>query len=215
MNTASRLALAALLLSATVAAAEAKFTFVDLQPKANQKLADDLHASEGNNLASVPRGEQKLGDFRFKIGEKMVHVRGTGGAADAPEKVEGIQLDAAFDRLHILPATGYGEPEIPDGTEIGAYVVHYGDQTTERIPIVYGEDLRDWYDWPDRPNVKRAKVVWTGKNAGADRFMRMIRLFAVTWENPHPKKKATRIDMESKSTMCDPFLVALTLETKS
>jgi hypothetical protein len=204
-------------LAAAAAAAEPTFVFVDLQAQANQKLADDLHGTEGNNLAKVPQGEQKLGETRFKIGEKMVHVRGQAGAQEAPVKVEGVPVNAKFDRLHILHSTGYGEgmdPPLDEGTEIGAYIVHYADKSTERIPIVYGEDLRDWWDWPDRPETKRAKVVWTGSNTASENNQRQIRLFEVVWTNPHPDSEVATIDMESKDTVCDPFLVALTLEKK-
>jgi len=196
----------------TPAPAESKYTFVDLQPKANQKLADDLHESQGNNLAKVPTGEQKLADVSFKIGEKMVHLKGIHSPA-APEKVEGIKVGAKLDRLHILHSTGYGnEPAVNDGTEIGAYVVHYADGTTERVPILYGEDLRDWWVLPDRPAVKRAKVAWEGTNAAAEGMGAKIRLYRVEWTNPHPEKEVATIDMLSKGLECDPFLVALTLE---
>src|SRR5690242_7980278 len=87
-------------LAANRASAEPTFTFVDLQPKANHRLADDLHESAGNKLANVPQGEQTLGRVTFKIGEKMIHLRGA-HAQEAPQKVE-ITVSAAFDRLHIL-----------------------------------------------------------------------------------------------------------------
>jgi hypothetical protein len=201
----------------TAVAAEPTLTFIDLQPKANQQLSEDMHGARGNNLDNVPRGEQKMADSRFKIGEKMIHLRGE-HVADAPVKVEGIPVDATFDRLHILHSTGYGEGEEQQtvGTEIGAYVVHYADKTSERIPVVYGEDLRDWWDWPNRDDqsVKRAKVAWTGTNAASEGLDRHIRLFAVVWTNPHPEKQVTTIDVESKETMSDPFVLALTLEKK-
>ena len=95
---AARLALlAAGALLAAAAAADPTFVFVDLQPQANHRLSADLHGNEGNNLDKVPRGEQKLAGTPFKIGEKMVHLRGQ-HAADAPEKVEGFKIDALFDR---------------------------------------------------------------------------------------------------------------------
>lgn len=210
------LLIAALLALAFVAGARAdsKYTFVDLQPKANQKLAEDLHETQGNNLSKVPTGEQKLADVPFKIGEKMVHVKGAHSPA-APEKVEGIKVGEKFDRLHILHSTGYGnEPAVDDGTEIGAYVVHYADGTTERIPIVYGEDLRDWWVSPAKPDVKRARVAWEGTNPAAEGMGAKIRLFRVEWANPHPDREVATIDVVSKGLESDPFLVALTLEKK-
>ena len=56
-------ALLALTLS-TAARADSKYAFVDLQLKANQKLADDLHETKGNSLSKVPTGEQKLADVQ-------------------------------------------------------------------------------------------------------------------------------------------------------
>jgi len=208
---------AMVLLSAAVAAADPTFTFVDLQPKANHKLADDLHPdSEGNHLGAVPQGEQKLGDVRFKIGEKLIHLRGA-HVPDLPEKVEGIKVDATFDRLHVLHSTGYGEgsdPPLEDGTEIGAYVLRYADGTSAKMMIRYGEDLRDWWDWPDRTELKRARVAWLGTNPAAEGNGRKVRLFSVVWDNPHPTKPVATIDFLSNNTECDPFLVALTLEKK-
>ena len=195
------------------AGAETKLTFVDLQPKGNHKLADDMHDTEGNNLASLPQGELTFEKLKFKIGEKLIRVKGQ-NAPDVPTSVEGIKVDAKFERLHILHANGYGEPNFEEGTEIGAYIVHYEDKTTARIPIVYGEDTRDWWDSPDRPDLKRAKVAWRGKNKASTGMGVGIRLFAVAWQNPHPDKKVVSIDLTSKETMCDPFLVALTLESK-
>src|SRR5687768_15890302 len=83
------------LLLAVTAAAEPKLTFIDLQPKANHRLVDDLGERMGNNLANVPRGEQKLGDATFNIGEKLIRLRGI-RAADLPAKVEGIPVETAF-----------------------------------------------------------------------------------------------------------------------
>jgi beta-galactosidase len=145
----------------------------------------------------------------------MLHLRGQ-HAADAPEKIEGIKIDTEFVRLHLLHSTGYGEAENPvaDGTVIGEYVVHYADDTTARIPIVYGEDVRDWWVNPARSELKRAKPAWTGTNAPAEANMAQIRLYSVAWENPHPEKKVRTIDFVSKKTECDPFLIALTVEKK-
>lgn len=202
---------------ASVSLAAGKLTFVDLQPKANAAFADDLHEnSKGNNLANLSQGELKFEDLRFNIGDRFIHVRGK-MAARYPERIEGVKIGAKFDRLHILHSTGFGEgmdPKTPDGTEIGTYIVHYEDKTSVKIPILYGEDLRDWWDWPDRTELKRAKVAWTGTNAFADQLQRKVRLFAVKWDNPHPDKTITSLDMETRDTDCDPFLVALTLEKK-
>jgi len=204
----------AVLAFAMRAGAEAKLTFVDVQPKANQRLADDLHDSPGNNLANVPQGEQQMGEDRFRIGEKFIHLRGE-HAAEMPQSVE-ITVGTSADRIHILHSTGYGEgdPEMADGSEIATYVIHYTDKGAERIPVRYGEELRDWWENPERNNLKNATVAWSGTNPAADQIMRKIRLYAIHWTNPHPEKEIATIEAQSQGTMCDPFVVAVTLEKK-
>jgi hypothetical protein len=50
-------------------------TFIDLQSKANQALADDVGGRIANNtLARVPTGEQTFAGVKFKIAEKFVQL---------------------------------------------------------------------------------------------------------------------------------------------
>jgi RNA polymerase sigma factor (sigma-70 family) len=212
-----------------------RLTFVDLEWIGNHKLADAIGQLDGNNLAGVPRGPQKLGGTWFKIGERLIRVRGhespealreVPGLArmrlqkpvpgppspQPPEAVRGIAIGARFDTLHILHSTMFGNAfGADDGTEIGTYIVHYADRTTERIPIIYGQDVRDWWRSSDLAVPSRGKVAWAGKNAAAGEDDE-IRLFSSEWKNPHPDKTVMAIDLETKNTVCAPFLVALTLE---
>jgi len=96
------------LVLAGAASGESTFTFVDLQPRATQELSADQHSADGNNWDRLPRGEQMMAGARFRIGDKMIHLRSE-HVAEMPAKVEGIKVDATFDRLHILHSTGYGE----------------------------------------------------------------------------------------------------------
>jgi hypothetical protein len=194
---------------------EAKFTFVDFQSQANQRLGDDLHESQGNNWSAVPLGELKFEDSRFKIGEGYLHLMGKSGAGTKPSRFKDLAVKGKFKKLHILHSAGYGEnPQMADGTEIGAYTVHYAGGSEERIPIVYGEDVRDWWDWPERPTQKRAKVAWTGTNTPAQANERKIRLFSVVWTNPHPDQVIESLEVSSSETDCDPMVFALSLEAE-
>ncbi len=188
-----------------------KLTFVDLQPKGNHRLADQLGSLTENHLANVPQGKHALGNSVFKIGERLIRVRGN-RAPEPPAAVRGIAIDKKFDTLYILHSTMFGNGfEIKDGAEIGSYVVHYEDKTEERIPIIYGRDVRDWWQSSDPEEPSRGKLAWAGKNPAASETD-LIRLYASEWKNPHPQRRVTSIDFESRDTVCAPFLVALTLE---
>ncbi len=240
-----------------------KLTFVDLQWIGNHKLSEQLGDLAGNNLVAVPRGPQKLGGTWFKIGERLVRVRGQRSPVatrevpgllriqslkagdveirpsdvraepatkfpipllllaesstrfalqafsevipEPPAAVRGITIGARFDTLHILQSTMFGNAfGANDGTEIGTYIVYYDDRTEERIPIIYGKDVRDWWRSSDSEQPSRAKVAWAGKNAAAGEDDQ-IRLFSSEWNNPRPDTKVMAIDFETKNTACARF----------
>jgi hypothetical protein len=188
-----------------------KFTFVDLQPRGNHRLADALGDLPGDNFARLPRGPQNLAGTWFNAGERLIRVRGQ-RSPEPPEAVRGIVIDARFDALHILQSTMFGNAfGADDGTEVGVYLVHYADGTEERIPIVYGQDVRDWWRSSDSSLPSRGRLAWASPNeaTGPDDE---VRLFSSRWTNPHPEKKVLTIDFETRNTACAPFLVALTLE---
>jgi hypothetical protein len=191
-------------------APEKAVTYVDLQPKANQKLKDPFHGStDANDLAEVKQGKQTLGGLKFQIGEGLVQLANENLKDQLPEKVEGIKVDAKFARLHILQATGHS---VDDDTVIAKYVLHYADKSEETIEVVYGKDVRDWWRGADAKDPTRGKVAWKGTNESAKANGSSIWLFSLTWKNPKPDKKVVSIDYISTLTNSAPFVVAITLE---
>jgi RNA polymerase sigma factor (sigma-70 family) len=186
-----------------------RLTFVDLARRGNDPL-DEGPAGSGNDLNRLPRGLHKMGDAYFGIGETMVHTQG-GARPDLPRAVKGIKVQAKGHRLHILHATQYGEDP---GKIIGAYFVHYTDGSHERIPIVYGRNILNWWSFPSKTeDPTDARVAWTGASDTTEMNPGIkIRLFDLTWTNPHPDKQVAALDILSAGTACDPFLVAVTLE---
>jgi hypothetical protein len=202
-------------------AADKELTYLDLQPYANQKLKDNFHSgAEGNNLAELSEGEQTLEGVKFKIGESLIQL-GSKVLENPPEKVEGIKVDKALAKLHILHATAYGRGQegdelyVADDTVIGKYIVNYDDKSTETIEIAYGKDVRDWWYGEGDKEVSRGKVAWKGDNERAKSLNAKIRLYLTTWTNPKPEKKVASIDyISTKETAAAPFCVAMTIEGK-
>lgn len=83
---------------------------------------------------------------------------------------------------------------IPDGTKIAEYRLHYEDRTSEAFPVVYGQDVRDWWFTEGMKGVTRGKVAWKGTNELAKSFGVQVRLYMNTWENPRPQKHVVAID---------------------
>jgi beta-galactosidase len=210
----------AITLAAAGAGERPSFAYINLQPKANQKLDEGFHGADGNDLAELPRGEQTLAKVKFKIGDALIQF-GSTTLKDKPARVEGIAVDRKLVRLHFLHATGFGgsPPDDPnhvkDDTLIGAYVVNYDDKTTARIRIVYGKDVRDWWDWDRSKETTRAKLAWEGSNEYAKKFKVRLLLYRGTWDNPHPDKRVVSIDYTSTNdNPAAPFCIAITAEIK-
>jgi hypothetical protein len=195
-----------------------KLSYVDLQPKANQKLTDNFAGDDGNSLASLPKGEQTLEKVKFKIADGLLQLGSKLLKEEKPDRVDGIQIGKVFAQLHILHATQYGSGlgVIADDTEIAKYIVHYEGGGTETIPVVYGQDVRNWWYSANEKGVTRGMVAWKGENERTKKFPgRQLRLYLSTWENPHPTKNVVSIDyVKVGDTPAAPFCVALTLEEK-
>src|SRR6516164_7354262 len=80
--------------------------FLDLQPKANQKLSDNFHsgANTGNNLANLPKGYQTFAGVKFHIGNSLIQLASP-RVPNKPARVKGIEVGQAFATMYILHAT--------------------------------------------------------------------------------------------------------------
>lgn len=192
------------------------FSFIALESHTNQKLSDDFHGYPGNNLEPLPRGKQQFASVPFYVGDGMIQLAGK-RAPDFPTKVGEVQVEDPCQTLHFLHGTGWGSPGVADGTKIGFYRINYANGNEEEIPIVYGEDLRDWWQLGDSRGASRAEIGWTGTNEASRDFRNrtvQLRLFVRSWKNPKPDVPVSSIDVVSlNETMCSPFLIAVTCES--
>ncbi len=189
-----------------------RLTFVDLTPHGTDFLADGPgDPGDLNNLDRLPRGVHKLGKDYYRIGDRIIHLRGQ-ERQNAPQTVAGIKVAARGRKLHIVHAC---QQQADAGVNIGHYLVHYADGTREMIPIVYGKNVVDWWHFPTQKNdPSDAQIAWKGANPRVEQNKENVelRLFAFDWTNPHPEKEIARMDAVSATAKSDPYLVAVTLE---
>ena len=188
--------------------------FISLKGHTNVKMDENLHSDRfpNNNLKSLPTGKRKLGDVEFEIGDGVLQL-GSANVAGKPTKIEGIKVGRGFKKLHLLHATGYNAE---DGAVIAKYVINYEDKTTAEIEVKYGEDVVDWWAYPDRAGPSKGKVAWEGENEASKGFEAKIKLYLKTWENPKADKKVVSIDFVATNPEggAAPFCVAMTAEDK-
>jgi len=194
-----------------------QFLFIEFGSKANQQLSEDFHGYQGNNLKPLPRGKHEFAGTPFVIADGMIQLASK-RAPDYPESVEGINVGATCTHIHFLHGSGWGSPGVADGTPLGHYAVHYEDGTADKIPIVYGEDVRDWWQLADTKGASRAIVAWTGTNDASKSFRGRqveLRLFMRTWDNPKPRVKIDNLAFHSlNASVSAPFCVGITIETR-
>lgn len=185
---------------------------IDLTDKVNKKLSDGTITVDNNTLESLPQGKQDFAGVRFQVIDGVMQLTSR-GRGHFPESIEGIPVNATAGRLYVLHATQGGEDRLRDGKQIGSYIIHYEDGSEAVWPIIYGEDVRDWWNMDGSKKASRGRVAWTGKNPGATRFGYSLRLYVSAWDNPHPSTKISHVDyVSAKYSWAAPFCVALTLE---
>jgi len=204
---------------------------VDLRRHYYSTLRGSLHPDGSefngdNDLATLPSGLVTLGGVQFDVRGVVLtrRLEKLGGPGQRrwdryPTNVSGIQIGQKLRRLQVLQGACMGEDAMPvdikDGTAIGSYVWRYADGRELEQDIVFGRDLRDWWQRQDEnvePVVERGQVVWTGTNPVANRYGATLRLYLTTYDNPRPDVEVTSIDFVSKMTTAAPFLVAMTVQ---
>jgi len=124
----------------------------------------------------------------------------------SPELVTGIPIGRRLSRLHFLHSASYGENE---DRQIGSYIMHLADGSSEELAIVYGRNVRS--ERGDYRILPEAEVAWEGEGirTGAGR---RVRIFKVTWINPLPTAEVTSVDFVSALSRSAPHLLAITVE---
>lgn len=182
---------------------------LDLTEYYNAALLQAWHPGMPNNSLDVlPPGLLQLADVVYDV-RGLIQLSGgdlrkAGG--HYPEQINGIKVGQRCRQLHFLQAAGWHSP---DGTRLGSYVIHYSDGSEQIVPIVYGENVRDWNGSSDTDTeVTRGTMVWSAiNNAGLH-----VRLFKATWVNPMPEKEIVSLDYTSAMANAAPFLLAITAE---
>jgi len=186
---------------------------VDLSDHYNAALNETWHKGgmSNNTLKDLPRGIQTLGGTSFDI-RGIVQLSGQQAERELsvqfPEEVANITVQQKGQNVHFLHACGWQSPE---GTSIGAFVIHYSNGQTRSVPIIYGVDVQDWWMSEQFSSDSKPNVVWTGKNHSTPDGP-PLGAFKTTWVNPLPDVEIDHIDYQSAMMNSAPFLIAITVE---
>lgn len=123
---------------------------------------------------------------RYRIG--LADGRVVDGTMTA--KIKGIPVRrraAVFHFLHRGMYMGKGVGSV------GHYTMHYADGTQATIPLIEGDNIRDWWS-VSKGDLKNARVAWAGTNLVPQS---LIGWYRFAWNNPHPEKMVSTVDTTS------------------
>ncbi|HEX4646733.1 MAG TPA: hypothetical protein VH598_14100 [Verrucomicrobiae bacterium] len=178
----------------------------------NALLTDSWHGSTGNDLAALPSGLQTLAGVQWDVRGIVQLASKSPSSKKFPEQVIGIKVNQKCRKLNFLHAAGFGRIE-DEGAQIGVYIIHIAtNHMRMEVPIVYGQDVRNWHVLKDEPPAKDLVVAWNGDNEVSKRQGHSLRLFKTTWVNILPDVPIETIDFVSSLANPAPFLIAITAE---
>ncbi len=183
---------------------------IDLGPLYNQALADNqeltgwLGLGPENDLSAAPTGQERLKGDIFQLAKKTDELSVI-RLSSAMDSDIGYPRSAEFPILRRASALVFLQtcawPDSP-GKTIGSYKVHYNDDTTAEIPLVYGDNTAAWNDNRTCP---KSDAAWAGHTKSGQK----VSLRRLEWKNPNPEKLITKVEFQSANTEAGPCLLAV------
>jgi hypothetical protein len=194
---------------------QAKPELLDLSAFYNASLVESWLGGRfaGADFGTCPYGLQTFGGIQFDV-RGIVQLAwdssDTVMEGRFPKQATAIPVGRKCQRLHFLHAAS---ETVPEGTELGAYVIRYANKDRWTASIIYGRDLRFWWYETRKPTkAMAADIVWTGMNDATRKRGVNMRLFCSHWNNPLPEVVIESIDFVSSLARSAPFVIAITAE---
>jgi hypothetical protein len=181
---------------------------LDLTANYNAQLSDGWQGFPGNDLAQMPSGLQQFNGVPFDV-RGVIQLGGAEAAVVFTNKIEGIAVHQRFKRLNVLHAATF--PPVKQ-RNLARYVLHYFDGQTNEIPIVYGENIADWWFDPKGQLPRNAQVAWEGSNEAVKAYEKSLHLYHMNWDNPLPDVEVVSISLVSCMNVSAPFVIAITID---
>jgi hexosaminidase len=176
-------------------------TPIDIGTYGNVDLSQGfVGLDEGYTLNGVLK-PQRYSGTTFIL-NKAVALKGTHRRTETYPQAVDIALNNTAGSLAFLHATPWSASA---GIEIGAYVIHFDDGTTERIPLIYGTNISTWTDTA----VSSINLLqgWSGETQNG----LPVAVNAFFWTNPKPNNVIDRLEFLSSNMLASPVLLGLTL----
>ncbi|MHC1775230.1 MAG: hypothetical protein AB9834_07400 [Lentimicrobium sp.] len=182
---------------------------LDLTNYYNAALTDNLHHKPGNTLSDLPSGIREFGKIMFDV-RGVIQLAGKRSEEITtllyPESIREIPVSLKGSAIHFLHASAWNIDA--EKIEIGGYFIHYSDGQSVSLPLVYRENIWDW--WGNSSETDQVSA-WRGRNERTTSVGQHIRLFQLSWANPFPEKEIQSIGLVSNCKGPGPMVVAISV----
>ncbi len=184
--------------------------FIDLTSWYTHALTDDIHHKQGNTLSDLGTGLMEIDGCFFDI-RGMVQLAGKDSEIITslcyPHETGPIELGFKLKSLHFLHASAWNIGS--EKVQIGEYRINYEDNTSASIPLLYRNNIYDWWGMEHEMNQKTA---WKGSNERTASVGHHIRLFHFVCVNSQPEITVKSLELVSNLDGPGPFVVAVTAD---
>ena len=124
-----------------------------------------------------------------------------------PNSVKTIEINSKAQKAHFLVGAIFGHSGTTGETAIKV-IFNYSDGSKAEMDIKAQQDIFDWWSVGNAEKIPSENIGFLGENSlGNKRFLQKP-----VWENPHPEKIISHIDLNSGLIKMAPFVVAITIE---
>ena len=126
------------------------------------------------------------------------------------DRVEGISVGQMAKSIHFLMSSSNTRERDP--VELATIEIHYEDGTQAKRPVRFPEDVVDWWQLYGNHRVPEERIGWKGYSRAIGGFANVVpvHLSEVIWENPHPDRKISHLNLISAKRKASVFVVAVT-----
>ena len=102
-----------------------------------------------------------------------------------------------------------------NGTEIGKYIIHFENGTTESIPLIYGHNVGNIVMHPQIPLTETESAALVEINSSPTNSKGNAKtqpIYHFEWMNPNPDRRITHLEFQSARKTAAPILLGITAE---
>lgn len=202
----------------TIIAGASNLTFspVDISSKANQFRDDKGWFGDANlSFKALPTGDQTFAGVRYNVYHfttspvpEAVGIGGNNVPSNLPDQVTGIPVGKKADALFFLQAARIdnrrndAEKKQGKAYEMAAYIVHYADGQTTRVPVLSEINVESYHQTREAAPLPGAQIAWSAPYAGSDQ---VAAAYSQQWTNPRPDAEISSVDVVRGADNRGPF----------